>query len=163
MVIRVVLDISLFDGGSQAFWNFFVNWSRNLIGLFKYNWHHKRDWLVFLMTARWWMRFWFADVLEPDAAARQEAGCLAQPQEDPPFQPDVRQPCGCGPGLWRRHNHLLRGGAFQHPDPLAHLQHLLQPACVSRFWPLQGWAPQQNLYSEGVRDHRDQRIKIIFL
>lgn len=101
-----------------------------------------------------------AVVMEFDAAARQEAGRLAQPQEDPPHAPNERQPGGCGRGLQQRHHHLLGGGAEQQPDTPSHLRRHLHQAAVFGFRTLQGGAQQPHLHPrQGLKSRRDTQDK----
>lgn len=107
-----------------------------------------------------WPCLKLAVVMEFDAAARQKAGRLAQPQEDPPRAPNERQPGGCGRGLQWRHHHLLRGGAEQQPVTPPHLLHHLHQAAVFGFRTLQGGAQQSHLRrQQGLKSKRDTQDK----
>ncbi len=89
--------------------------------------------------------------MEFDTAARQEAGGLAQPQEDPPHVPNDWQPSCCRGGLWRRHHHLLGGGTIQQPHTSPHFLDHVHSAGVLRLWTLQSWAQQPHLYHQSLR------------
>lgn len=99
----------------------------------------------------------FPGIMEPDAAARQEAGCLAQPQKDPPNAPDDRQPSCCSSRLWRRNHQLLRGGTVQPSDQPPHLLRIFHSAGVLGLRPLQSWAQQPHLYCQSLRHSKGKR------
>lgn len=89
-------------------------------------------------------------ILELDAAAWQEAGCLAQPQEDPSNLPNDWQQGRRRCGLWRGHHHLLRGGNILQPDPPPHfLCHVYSPAVLG-LRTLQSRAQQPHFYRQGL-------------